>query len=49
MQQRTGYEDDWDEPNENVNQASGLVDFYQDQEIDYSEDLNVETVSHTCA
>merc|ERR1711988_745997 len=29
--------------------ASGLVDFYDDQEVDYEEEQKVEMVSHTCA
>merc|ERR1712227_930892 len=29
--------------------ASGLVDFYDEQEVDYEEEQKVEMVSHTCA
>jgi len=30
-------------------QASGLVDFYEDQVVDYEEEQKIELVSHVCA
>ena len=49
-QQKTGYEkgggyDDYAD----TGAASGLVDFYDDQEVDYEEEQKVEMISHTCA
>lgn len=46
MQSSTGY--GFDETHD-AGQASGLVDFYDEQEVDYMEEQKIELVSHTCA
>jgi len=49
MAHSSGYDDLDGYGGHDPGQASGLVDFYDEQEVDYYEDQGVEKVSHTCA